>query len=238
MQATVLGGRGSGLTGASRQSQPLKVHVSEPPARGRPVGYLVGDVGAYSLTATVDPRKAEVGGAIAVTVTVAGVGNVPNNVRVPASSSFEWLPPQVRENIEVENGKVRGVANVRRIVRPRSGALSIWASLTLPFWSAERKVLRHRASVPLGKVQIEADKSQPPGSPPPPAPHNPWSSLGAARAQLGAVAPPRDPLTETAWYWTALFGLPRGGVRCAGHPWCAKASGTPFGAWVVRRADD
>ena len=51
-------------------------------------------------------------------------------------------------------------------------------------------------------------KSQPPGSPPPPAPHDPWSSLGAARTQLGAVAPPRDPLTETAWYWTALFGLP------------------------------
>ena len=66
MQSTVIG-RGSGLN-AARASQPIKLHVSEPPSKGRPVGYQMGDVGSYTLTVTVDPRKSEVGGAVAVTL--------------------------------------------------------------------------------------------------------------------------------------------------------------------------
>jgi len=55
MKATFVGGRASGLSGV-RESQPLKVVATEPPLAGRPVGYQIGDVGFYSLAATVEPR--------------------------------------------------------------------------------------------------------------------------------------------------------------------------------------
>src|SRR5262249_49867607 len=119
MQYTFVDGRNSGIR-MVRESQPMQVHVTEPPVAGRPVGYHIGDVGSYSLSATVEPRTTEVGGAVAVTATLSGIGNVPNAVRIPASSAAEWLEPQVRENIDIENGKIRGSRTFSYVVRPKT----------------------------------------------------------------------------------------------------------------------
>src|SRR3954469_7186854 len=66
-----------------RESQPLHVRVTEPPAKGRPVGYQIGDVGSYTMAASVEPRTVEAGGTVSVVATITGVGNVPNALRVP-----------------------------------------------------------------------------------------------------------------------------------------------------------
>jgi hypothetical protein len=206
MQATIVGGRGSGLTGVIRASQPVQIHATEPPAKGRPVGYQIGDVGNYSLSATVEPRSAEVGGAVAITVTLSGVGNVPNAVRIPQSSSVEWLEPQTRENIEIENGKVRGSRTFSYVVRPKTTGTVDLGEITLPYYNPDRKVY-DIARAWLGKAQIAPDKAQ--AMPKEPTvPHDPWSSLGQARGELGAYARARDPLTEKPFYWFSLFGAP------------------------------
>ena len=107
---------------------------------GRPVGYQMGDVGSYSLSATVDPRKTEVGGAIAVTMMLVGVGNVPNAINMPPSSALEWLEPQVREDIEVENGKIRGSRTFSYVVRPKTAGTVDLGEATLPYWNPDHKV--------------------------------------------------------------------------------------------------
>jgi hypothetical protein len=204
MQGTfVMTGSGGPL---ARQSQAIRVRVDEPPARGRPVGYQIGDVGNYALSATVEPRSSEIGGAVAVTITLGGVGNVPNAVRVPSNAALEWLDPQVRENIDVENGKVRGSRVFTYVVRPKTAGNIELGAVTLPYWDPDRKVY-DIARAALGKVTVSGDKAQALAKEPAP-PHDPWSALAAPRETLGTVRRAREPLTDKPVYWFGLFGAP------------------------------
>jgi len=180
MQLT-LSSRTLGLQSAVRASQTIRLHVTEPPAAGRPVGYQLGDVGSYSLSATVDPRSTEVGGAVGVTIVLGGVGNVPNAIHVPLSSSVEWLEPQVRESIEVENGKIRGSRTFTYVVRPKvAGTLDLGA-VTLPYWNPEHRAYE-TARAALGKLQVAGNAVA--LAKDPTVTHDPWSALGAPRAEL------------------------------------------------------
>jgi hypothetical protein len=204
MQLT-LNSRTLGLQNAVRASQTIRLHVTEPPAAGRPVGYQLGDVGFYSLSATVDPRTTEVGGAIGVTIVLGGVGNVPNAIRVPQSSALEWLEPHVRENIEVENGKIRGSRTFTYVVRPKTAGSLDLGTVTLPYWSPDRKVYE-TARASLGKDEVAPKAGA--VNKDPTVTHDPWSTLGAPRADLRPFARPREPLTDKPFYWVGLFGLP------------------------------
>jgi hypothetical protein len=202
LRATFAGGPRSGVNGAVRESQAIKVHASEPPLAGRPVGYQIGDVGSFALSATVDPRTAEVGGALAVTISLSGIGNVPTAVRVPASAAVEWLDPQLREDMEIENGKIKGSRTFTYVVRPKTAGTVDLGEVTLPYWNPERKAYEvARAS--LGKVQVTPGKTSALAKDPS-VPHDPWSSLGAARTNLGTYPRARDPLTENAFFWIGL----------------------------------
>jgi BatD DUF11 like domain len=204
MQGTIVG-RGSGLN-AARASQTIKLHVSEPPSKARPVGYQMGDVGNYSLTATVEPRKSEVGGAVAVTLKLAGVGNVPNAIKMPTSSALEWLEPQVREDIEIENGKVRGSRTFSYVARPKTPGTVELGEATLPYWNPDRKVY-DIARAYLGKIEVMPDVAKSANQDPAP-PHDPWASLGKERDHPGGYKRPPEPLTERPFYWLGLLGAP------------------------------
>jgi hypothetical protein len=204
LQGTIVG-RSNGLN-ATRASQPIKLHVTEPPSKGRPLGYQIGDVGSYSLSATVEPRRSEIDGAVAVTLTLSGVGNVPNSVKMPTSSAFEWLEPQVRENIDVENNKVRGSRTFAYVVRPKTAGTVDLGEATLPFWNPERKVY-DIARAYLGKVEVAPGPTKS-AAKDPPAPHDPWASLGKERDKLGGYKRAAEPLTERPIYWLGLFGAP------------------------------
>ncbi|HKQ68502.1 MAG TPA: BatD family protein [Polyangiaceae bacterium] len=206
MQFTVLGGRGSGITNTPRESQALMLNVGEPPSKGRPVGYQIGDVGAYTLGATTEPRAAQVGGAVAVSVTLAGIGNVPNAVRVPMSSSFEWLEPQTRENFEIENGKIRGSRTFSYIVRPKAVGEFDLGEISLSFWNPAKKAYEV-ARATLGKVQVAADPTQS-AAKEPAVVHDPWAALAKPRGELGSYPRISEPPTETRLYWLGLLGTP------------------------------
>jgi hypothetical protein len=202
MRMTFVEMRGRGGPGMTRESQPIKLHVTEPPLAGRPIGYQIGDVGSYTLSATVEPRTSEIGGAVAVNVTLNGVGNVPNAVRVPGSAAVEWLEPQLREDIELENGKVKGSRTFSYVVRPKKPGDVDLGEVTLPYWNPERKTYEV-ARAALGKVQVAPGKpsalAKDPG-----APHDPWSSLPALRTDLASYPKARDPFTERPLYWAGL----------------------------------
>jgi hypothetical protein len=202
-QATFVG-RGSAPT--VRASEPIKIRVTEPPAKGRPVGYQLGDVGSYSLTATVDPRKSEVGGAVAVMIKLSGVGNVPNAVKMPTSSGFEWLEPQTREDFEIENGKIKGSRTFSYVARPKvAGAVEL-GEVTLPYWDPDHKVY-NIARAYLGKIEVAPDPTRS-ASKEPEVPHDPWASLGQVRDRPGGYKQAAEPLTERPLYWLGLFGAP------------------------------
>jgi len=207
MQATTfVGNRPSGMSGEVRESQPVKLRAVEPSPKGRPVGYQIGDVGIYSLSANVEPRTSEVGGAVAVTITLTGVGNVPSAVRVPVSSSAEWLEPQLRESFDVENGKIHGSRTFAYVVRPKAVGNVDLGEVTLPYWNPDRRIYEvARAS--LGTIDVTPGKLQA-GAKDSAAPSDPWSSLGAPRTELAPYARAREPITDKPWYWLGLCAAP------------------------------
>lgn len=94
---------------AERVSNDVVVKVTEPPTTGRPPGYVLGDVGAFRLESIVEPRSVEQGGAVGVTVKVAGSGNFPDKLRVPERVGVEWLDPEIRQSIEPLGGCSRAI---------------------------------------------------------------------------------------------------------------------------------
>jgi hypothetical protein len=206
-RATVVpAGRAKGRGSVVRESRPVVVRVTEPPLSGRPPGYEIGDVGAFSMSSAVDPRTTEVGGAVAVTINVSGVGNVPRSVRVPAKASVEWLEPQVRETFDAERGRIRGNRTFTYVVRPKSAGEVDLGDVTLPFWNPERKSYE-TARARLGKITVVPGAAPPPGADARAA-NDPWAAIGAVRPALRGFPRPRPKLTDRAGYWLALLAAP------------------------------
>ncbi len=106
-----------------RTSDVKNVAVTEPPLAGRPPGYVVGDVGQFSITAAVQPRQIDLGGSVAVTLRVAGTGFPPDAVRVPTKKGVEWLDPEKKQTIDVQGGKIAGTRTFGYVVKiANSGA--------------------------------------------------------------------------------------------------------------------
>jgi hypothetical protein len=174
-----------------RESEPLRVHVTEPPIAGRPPGYVVGDVGSFQLSAEVTPRTVEEGGAVAVTVDLTGVGNLPAKLTVPTRPGVEWLEPQMNERIAVAtNEKLGGKRTFTYVVRLHKEGDVDLGEMVLPYWDADaRKYDVARAS--LGSVHVTPSArpkpaaSEGPSDPlkdlPPPKPLRPEAGPSSSR---------------------------------------------------------
>ncbi len=138
----------------ARESNDVVLSVREPPARGRPAGYRLGDVGRYRLKATVEPRTAPAGDVVAVTVRLRGVGNLPQQLMVPQRSDLEWLEPEKKEHIEEQRGgRLGGWRSFGYVVRLRSEGLQDLGEVKLPYYDPRAR--RYRvAKVALGKVKV------------------------------------------------------------------------------------
>ena len=105
-----------------RESERLTVDVSEPPVKGRPPGYQLGDVGDFAMTATVNPRTLVQDGAVGVTLELRGTGNLPSKLPLPTIPGVEWLEPQMNEKLggqaEDRFGGTRTFAYVVRFYKP------------------------------------------------------------------------------------------------------------------------
>jgi len=207
--ASILGiGRGTAARGGVlRQSQPLTVRVVEPPLAGRPTGYQLGDVGSYSMVASVQPRTVEQGGAVAVTVTLSGTGNVPPAVRMPMQTGIEWLEPEKRESFEISGTKVRGSRTFTYIARPTVAGTLDLGDVTLPYWDPERQSYE-TARASLGRLRVTpvagADLDIAART------NDPFAALAGPRSQLASHAITTSPITDSRLFWLGILGAPIG----------------------------
>lgn len=213
MSVTLLGSgfRGGGVRGGMvRESKPITVHVTEPPPTGRPTGYVVGDVGQWSLSATVEPRTVPAGGSIAITALLKGTGNPPGTLRVPERKGVTWLEPEVRETVDADRPKVSAVKKLTYVVSLTQPGRNDLGELTLPYWDPDKKVYQV-AKVALGTVDVTGTMPVP--APPAAAavsvaPVEPFAMVAPARATLSPYQKPSRPWTEHGFFWGLLLGAP------------------------------
>ncbi|WP_437314713.1 BatD family protein [Sorangium sp. So ce385] len=214
MQARITGRR----IGARvlRESNDVVVRVTEPPLAGRPSGYVLGDVGQFTLKATVQPRQIEQGGSVAVTVQVAGTGNFPQSLRVPERTGLEWLDPEKRESLEPRGGAIGGFRSFGYVVRVQeSGAVDL-GKIELPYWDpAQKRYVVESAE--LGVVQVTPVAPSAASAPSSTAPGAADGAAGRAerfagmpglRTSLGPYAPPATLPLDGAPFWLLLAAPP------------------------------
>lgn len=204
------GGSRGGRYG-DRATEDLVIHVTEPPRAGRPPGYSVGDVGQFGLSASVQPRRVDLGGSVAVMLKVTGAGNLPDKLHLPERTGIEWLDPEKKEAIEPQNGLITGWRTFGYVVRIKESGRVDLGVVDLPYWDpvARKYVV---AKAPLGTVEvipgspvIDPVTKQAVGAVPPEA--KPFAGLPDARATLGAYTPPRGRLFDGGALWL-LIGAP------------------------------
>ncbi|WP_437903734.1 BatD family protein [Sorangium sp. So ce327] len=199
-----------------RESNDVVVKVTEPPLAGRPSGYAVGDVGQFTLKATVQPRQIEQGGSVAVTVQIAGTGNFPQSLRVPERTGLEWLDPEKRDAIEPRGGAIGGTRSFGYVVRiQESGAVDL-GKIELPYWDpAQKRYVVERAE--LGVVQVSPVAPPASSGPPSRAPRaegdgagrgEPFAGMPGLRTSLGPHAPPATLPLDGAPFWLLLAAPP------------------------------
>jgi hypothetical protein len=199
----------------SRKSELITVHVTEPPSKDRPPGYLLGDVGKFSLSAETTPREIEEDGAVGVSLTLSGTGNLPAMITPPAQAGLEWLPPEVHEKVGAMKddhfGGSRTFAYVLRIHKAGDVRLG-W--IRLPFWDpAARRY--DVARVDLGTVTVKPSTEPKAKADTPP---DPFSALPDVRTVMGGTKVDRTLLAEAhpALFWLALTVTPFSFVLFAG----------------------
>lgn len=199
---------------ARRESNWADVIVTEPPLQGRPPGYKIGDVGDYTLSATVEPRQIVAGEAVSVVVKLSGVGNVPYKVQTPESHGVEWLEPSLSEKISVENGLVQGSRTFNYVVKLSDAGTIDLGEITLPFYDAKKRAYNVARAV-LGNIDVKPN----PNAPKQEAhakPNDRLAGLMQPRATLGAAPAQARPLADRPGFWAVLLLAPFGMVLTGG----------------------
>lgn len=208
----LLNGRGYPATGPQgaflAKSQPVTVRVVEPPLAGRPPGYVLGDVGRYTLEATVEPRTVRQGDFVSVVARLKGIGNVPSHLTPAEHQALEWLEPSVSGTVEAQGSTVGGERVFRWTVRAKQAGTIDLGVLRLPYYDAERRRYE-TASAELGTIEVLGNANA--GSDESAA----ASTSGdedvdelAPRQSLGPLARVQSPWTDHRFFWWALLGTP------------------------------
>lgn len=210
-----------------KRSDDLVITATEPPREGRPPGYTLGDVGQFTLSAVVEPKKVDQGGSIAVTLKVQGTGNFPESLRLPERTGVEWLDPEKRESIDAIDGKVGGYRSFGYVVRVKESGSVDLGKVELPYWNPTTKRYE-MAKAELGAVQVRPVTTAPSSSARAPLPGSdggtalsadPFATLPSPRLTLGAYVAKAPPLLGGARFWwllgapPAAFGLFVGASR-------------------------
>jgi hypothetical protein len=194
-----------------RESNDAMVNVNEPPTAGRPAGYSIGDVGQYTLSASIQPRTIEQSQALSVMIKISGTGNVPEAVRIPARTGIEWLDPEKKAAIDAVGTNVSGWRTLGYVVRILDSGPIDLGRVELPYWDPVAK--RYQTAVAtLGTIDVRPSMAVlPPGgskaSGAPAPSSDPFAALPSARRELGAFRASRSPLLEGAPFW-CLLGAP------------------------------
>jgi hypothetical protein len=192
--------------GLPRRAEAVEISVVEPPLAGRPSGYRLGDVGRYTLTASVEPRQVEASGSISVVAKLEGVGNVPASLLLPEQRGVQFLEPQLLEQVAPRNGVVQGSRTFTYVVELREPGSIDLGELTLPYYDPKARAYAV-ARAALGTVTVTGT-AKPPSRAAEPSTHAALKEPIRPPAQLGASAPAPRYLASTPAFWAMLLGLP------------------------------
>lgn len=189
----------------ARESNEASIEVSEPPTEKRPLGYRIGDVGQFALTATVAPRETVAGETVSVAVRLEGRGIMPNQLKLPERTGVEWLSPEKKDKSDLQKGEVGGFRTFGYAVRiVEQGDVEL-GSIELPYYDPHRHEYQ-LARVALGRVTVRAK----PGGASAPKPSNapesePFATMPKARMSLLAYEPQRTHAPKLPWFLSWLL---------------------------------
>lgn len=213
-QVDVLTGMGLLFARSSvhRAAQPLELDVQPLPSP-RPPGFDDGNVGQWSLSASVDPPRVSAGQPVTFRLVLSGRGNL-HDVQMPALpqlSSVRAYDATVSDKPSLEDGRAGGTRTVEQLLVPeRMGDLEL-PSLALPVFdptAREYKTLRTPAlhvavgaAGPSGEASLEGGAAA--------SGQNLLASGGfrPIRLRLARVDISTPPWTS-AWFWSVLLGAP------------------------------
>lgn len=172
-----------------KSSNDVVIHVEEPPKEGRPKSFVSGDVGRFTVSATVTPRQTRQGGSVAVIVKVEGTGNVPSNLQPPVKPGEKWLAPTRKDAMTTKLGKIGGSRTFEYVVRLGNAGETELGAFELAFFDPVKKEYVV-SRTELGKVQVE---------------EAPPTDAEVARAKRGSGGSGmQDPLKELPTHRTKL----------------------------------
>lgn len=191
-----------------KASNDVVIDVVDAPEEGRPPGYVPGDVGKFTLTATVPNRRAAQGASVAVTVKIEGIGNVPPAVRLPAVKGAKWLSPQRTDSVAARAGRVAGSRTLEYLVRLESAGEIDLGTIELPTFDPVAKKYEVLKAA-LGTVTVEARAGYSPsdgaaGD----APSDPLAELPKPRAKLKKFTPAVEREVPVPLFVGGLAGPP------------------------------
>jgi hypothetical protein len=188
-----------------RRTEPFRIHVTEPPLAGRPPGYAPGDVGHFTLSAQVQPRSIEQGGAVGVRVELSGTGNVPSSISPGARDGVEWLAPEVHEALgPTGHDAYGGKRSFDFVVRIQKGGDVDLGDLTLPFWDPDQRSYQI-ARAALGTVKVTPSAAAASTSA---AAERPLAGLPEPRPTLGGPITHGVHLDDSPLFWVGLGAGP------------------------------
>jgi BatD DUF11 like domain len=196
--------------GLERATQPIFIDVQEPPSAGRPIGYQVGNVGRFELSAVVAPRQVAAGDSISVVATLRGQGQLPARLSTPDQRNVEWLEPSIQEQIKADDsGRLGGTRVFTYVVKLEQAGKVDLGTLALDYYDPERSAYQ-TARVNLGEITVSpaaAMTATAGGSPSTPKEHSLLDGTQVQK-QLAPARAPQNFVADTRGFWLLLALLP------------------------------
>jgi oxygen tolerance protein BatD len=200
-----------------RASQPVTVDVQPLPDARKPAGFDAGNVGSWTLTASVDPVAVAVGQPVTLRLVAQGRGNVRNLAlpklgQIPGLRSYDAT---MSDKESIEQGQVTGTRTVEQLLVPeRTGAIEI-PSLAMDVFDPAQKSYRGVHTDPI-RLDVHAGPANASSGTQVPA-QNLLAAGGLRPIRLrmtrASVEPP--PWTE-GWFWPLLAAGPVAVAALAG----------------------
>lgn len=158
-----------------RRTPPVKLEVKPLPQAGRPPGFNPGNVGTYTLAASVDHDTVRAGQAVTLTLALTGQGNI-KNAHLPELGNirgFKAYAPNVSDEVQLSAAGVSGTKKADILLMPEAGGRLEIPTLSLPVYDPAKGEYSTLTTRPIA-VNVQGD---------------PAALAAAARASGTAPAP-------------------------------------------------
>ena len=131
------------------QSDPLVLHVIDPPAEGRP-DFFTGAVGQFTMQVTVSPTNVALGEPITIKINLPGRGGLEAFSAPPlnVSRGFKTYPPTARLDTTDALG-LEGVRTFEQVITPTSEDIKEVPGVQFAYFDPQKKAYQTLSSAPV-----------------------------------------------------------------------------------------